>query len=409
MNSVEIMERKTVLKAEATQMLETAKQEIRNLTDEENTRYNEIKSELEGLNEELRKLENEVEVSTEKDDKNNNNNLNIKKMEKRFSLLNAIRNVAENRQQDAVSATVLNNAAESMRGSGINYVGQIQVPLETRDILTVANEGEDTVATDLMNVLEPLRAKNVLIQAGVKFLSGLKGDVQYPVMSTINASWEGETTTTADSIPTFESIKLTPKRLSVVVPISKQFLIQDSVEAEAAIRNEIVNAINGKLEETIFSDNAGTTNSPEGLFFNGGNPLDEVKEYFDLTKMEADIEDYNLEGFKYVVSPQAKAKLRATIKGSFEDGNGTATVNVGGMVWDNNEIDGTPALTTTHVKDSNIICGAFGNMILAQWGTMDIVVDTFTLAAQGCVRLVVNSYWDFKVLREGAFKVGKLA
>lgn len=39
----------------------------------------------------------------------------------------------------------------------------------------------------------------------------------------------------------------------------------------------------------------------------------------------------------------------------------------------------------------------------------DLVVDPYTKAAEGMIRLVVNAYFDIKVLRQNAIVVGKVA
>lgn len=314
-------------------------------------------------------------------------------MEKNFSLLTAIRNVANNKPQDELTQAVIDAGSEEMRKAGMNFVGQIQLPSKEYRTVTVTTEGVDTVATQLMDVLEPLRAKNVLIQAGAKYLTGLTGDVQYPIMSAINASWEGETATTAASTPTFTNVKLQPKRLSVVVPISKQFLIQEGCGAENAIRNEIINAVNGKLEATILGTADATATQPAGLFYSA-SALTDVDSYADLCSLEAGVETANVYGeMKYIMSPTAKGILRGMAK--------TGTNN--GLVFENNEIDGTPALVTSHISNSKLIYGDFSNLVIGSWGNLDLTVDTVTLAADGCIRLVINAYFDAKVLRSEAF------
>lgn len=401
MNSVEILERKATLKDEAQTLIENARVEIRTLTDEENNRFNEIKQELETLNEELRKLDETVEIPVVEPIIENNKTSNIRKktMNKSFSLLAAIRNVAENKQQDSLSQAVIDKGAQEMRDAGINFVGQVQIPMaEEYRTVTVSTEHDDVVATDLMDVLEPLHSKSTLIQSGVKFLSNLKGDVQYPVMSSINATWEGETATTPASTPTFSNVKLQPKRMSVVVPISKQFLIQDSCSAEQAIRNEIVNAINAKLEATILGSANGSATQPTGLFYSA-TALPTVSDFEDICSMEADIETANMDGYSYICSPKAKAALRGMAKGE----------NVSENAYSHGEIDGVKVLTTSNIANKGIICADFSNMVLAQFGNLDITVDNVTLAADGCIRLIVNTFWDFKVLRAGAYKVANVA
>ena len=44
-------------------------------------------------------------------------------------------------------------------------------------------------------------------------------------------------------------------------------------------------------------------------------------------------------------------------------------------------------------------------MIVGQWGGIEVVVDPYTQALKGTVRLVVNSYWNYFV-RRGFNKAG---
>lgn len=184
------------------------------------------------------------------------------------------------------------------------------------------------------------------------------------------------------------------------MPISKQFLIQDGCGAEQAIRNEIINAVNGKLEATILGSANATATQPAGLFYNGGVALDTISDFAGICDLEAGLETANFYGdMKYIMSPSAKAAMRGMAK--------TGTAN--GLVFENGEVDGTGVLTTSHVAGKNLVYGDFSNLVIANWGNLDLTVDTVTLAAQGCIRLVINAYFDAKVLRNGAFAVAKMA
>lgn len=394
-NSLQLMDEKAQLKKRAFQIIDTCKTEIRNFNQSELDEFNDIKYKIYNINEELLAIDNVYSSD-------NNINTNIKRnktMEKNFSLIKAIRSVSNNKAMDALSQAVVEAGAFEMRKAGLNYVGQIQLPSEETRAITVANEGEDVVATDLMDIVKPLHAKNVMIQAGAKFVTGLVGDLQYPVMSAVNTTWEGETASAKDGSPTFSNVKLSPKRLTAVVPISKQFIVQDSVGAENAIREEIINAINAKLESTILGDAAGTATQPEGLFYSTES-LPTVTDFASLTNLEGEVEESNVSGeMKYIVSPRAKAALRNMAKS-------TKSTQ---LVYEGGEIDGTPALSTSNVKAKNIVYGDFSNYIIAQWGNIDITVDNVTLAAEGQIRLVVNCYFDAKPLRKEAFKVATIA
>lgn len=324
------------------------------------------------------------------------NKRNITKMNKKFSLIKAIRSVANGQPQDSITKAVLAAGAKEMRSSALNYTGQIQLPGEARASITVDVEGEDVVATDLFDIVKPIQNRNVMAQAGAKFITGLVGDVQYPVMSKGAVTWEGETAAAQAGEPTFTNVKLTPKRLTAVVALSKQMLAQDSVGVENAVREEIINAVNAKLESTILGDAEGTTTQPAGLL--NGTPVT-ITNFASICDLEAGLD--GVEGYgepKYIVSPKAKAALRGMAKGAKSTQ----------LVFEDGEIDGTQAFCTAHLADKNLVYGDFGQYVIAQWGAIDITVDNVTLAAEGQVRLVVNCYFDAKPLRSNAIVAGKI-
>ncbi|MBQ9200728.1 MAG: phage major capsid protein [Lachnospiraceae bacterium] len=418
---------KLELKERAYNLIENAKKEVRELTEDEVKEIDEIKEEIKELDEDEKEIKeksdekaNEVEDTdadkgneskpqdaeveeTEdeetKDEKRTitNNNSNIRKMNKEFRLIKAIRDVANNRSMDDVTKAVANAGAEEMRKSGLSFGGQIQLPLETRTI-TVANEHDDVVETEFTNILEPLRAKNVLVEAGAKYLTNLVGDVQVPIMSATNVGWAGEVSDAASGDPSFSHVTLQPKRLTAYIDLSKQFIAQDSLAAEALIREDLVKAINSKLEATILGSASGDTTQPQGMF--DAISATSVASFADVCDKEADIEDANVNGeCVYVMSNKAKAAFRNMSKSSKSTQ----------LVMENGEIDGTKAINTSHVEGKKYIYGDFSNLAIGQWGAIDLTVDPYTLARSGQIRLVVNAYFDAKILRPSAFTAGTLA
>ena len=402
------------LKQRALEIVDNAKAEARDLSQDEQREIEDIKDKIKSEETEVKEEETEVkdtEDETKVDDEEtkdvegekrtieieNKPTNKFIRMNKEFRLIKAIRDVAEHRQMDDVTRAVVNAGADEMRKSNLAFGGQIQLPLESRTI-TVANEGEDVVETQFTNILEPLRAKNVLAEAGAKYLTNLVGDVQVPIMTAANVGWAGEVAEAESGDPTFSHVTLQPKRLTAYIDLSKQFIAQDSLAAEELIRTDLVNAINSKLEETILSDASGTTVSPQGMF--DAISATSVSGYSDIVNKEADIEDANVNGeCVYVMSNKAKAALRAMAKSSKSTQ----------LVYENGEVDGTKALNTSHIGGKKYIYGDFANLAIGQWSGIDITVDPFTKAKDGQVRLVVNAYFDAKVLRPTAFVAGTIA
>lgn len=315
----------------------------------------------------------EPQEEEERNNLNKNKNTSIRKMEKRFSLVKELRSAMETGK--SIDLNALNKRA-----------------------YTVADNGDAIVETEIFDIMKPLYDKNVLVAAGAKYMTGLVGDVQVPVMSGVAATWEGETTETAEKGGEFTQVKLSPKRLSVRVPVSLQLLAQDGIGVENAIREDIINAVNQKLEATVLGAGAGDTNTPAGLF--NGATKETIADFGDIADLEATVEEAKVYGdCKYIVSPKAKAKLRAMIKGT----NGT------GMVMENNAIDGVDALSTGHVAAGELAYGDFSQLVIGAWDNvqLDVVRDSAYLA-KGQVCIIVNAYFDAKVARKEAFAFGTI-
>lgn len=367
-NSVEIADRKSQLVKRNLEILSFCKQETRELTAEEEEEFKANESEIDELDEEAKALEEELENEndSEKEEKSNKNISIDKNMEtKKFSLVDEIKRSIETHQPIMIK-----------RADGI---------------MSVNNEGEDVVATDIWDVWEPLRQENVLVSAGARLYTGLEGDVQIPLFSKGQVGWKGETASADAGNGSFTSVSLSPKRITGKFPVSLQFLAQTTPDVEAAIRNDIALAFAEKIEETLLGDAAGTSTQPAGLFY-GLTPA-EVTSYAELLDVEADVEELNFSNCKYVVSPKAKAALKGMIKGT----------NATGMVMEGNAIDGTEAFVTSNVEPKLGLYGAFDNLVIGIWDNLriDVVADSATLA-DGQIMIILNGFADAKLVREDA-------
>ena len=377
MNSVELMDKRNQLKIQAENILSSAEKEVRELNPLEVEKFEALKKEMEETDKQIKELNEKLKTT--------------KRSMENFSLLKAINDVANNRQLDERSQNVVNTGIEEMRKAGLSYSGQILLPIESRDIqATVATNGQEAVAEDKLNILEPLRANLVMVQAGANYMTGLVGNVSIPVYSGSNVGWAGEIEAATNGAGSFTEVMLEPKRITAYIDVSKQFLLQDSTSAEALLRADIVRAISNKLEATILGDAAANAKQPGGLF-NGASALADTS-YASMVEMIQTLEEANVSGdIKYIVSPSAKAALKTTSK---DNGSGR-------FVMEANEIDGVPVLSTSACK--GIVVGNFADYVIGQWGSIDLTVDPYSQATNGKVRLVVNAYFDAKPRRPEAF------
>lgn len=332
------------------------------------------------------------------DDKEDNSNV---RMNKNFSLLKTVRSISKNQPLDELTNAVVEQGKSEMRKAGLSAQGQLVIPTnEVRAIHSVTADGESVVATDVFDILTPLRGKNVIAQAGATIYSNLTSDVKIPIMSKSNVTFEDENGNAKDGAGAFNYLKLTPHRLTAYVDISKELLAQDSVDVENAIRTDLVNAINSKLEEAFLSDFSGSTVQPKGVFAVVKPDSAVTKDFATLVANEAKVEDANiLNEPVYILSNKAKAALRAMSKGAKSTE----------LVYENGEVDGTKAYNTSNVPASNYLFGDMSSLVIGTWSGLDLIVDPYTQAAKGAVRLVVNMYVDFGVLRPETLVAGKLA
>lgn len=375
-------------------------------TSEENEDNKENKSDEESE-------ENKEEDKEEEERKNNETNLYLQRENKRnhkfmakFSLVNAINSVVNNRAFDDVTLNVIKEGREIANRSGISMNGQIVLPVEYRAegdaeapvkpvngiMATEPTIGQEIVPTDLWNIEGALRDKMVLAQAGAQFITA-SSNIEIPVYDGNSVYWESEIGMAQDGSGKFSKVTLSPKRLTAFVDISKMLLNQTSGTVESMLREDLINAVAEKLQKTILGNGKGSDVEPKGIF-NDVTADSAAFAYNDAVDMEAALESANVYGdFSYIVNPNSKAALRVlpVDKGS------------GRFVYENNEILGINAYSTNSVVNKGVVLGDFKQMVIANFGAMDLTVDTVSRAAYGQIRLVVNFYVDYAVKRPEAF------
>ena len=379
MNVLELKEKSLELRKQLAELIAKGEAEQRELNEEETNTMAELRKSIDEINAQIEEIEKENRTIQK------NTIITENKEIRTMSLLKMINAVVEGRNFTEDEAKSIAEARAEFAKSGISPKGQIVY----RSIAaTVEGSGKENVPEDKWNLEVAVRNNLVATKMGADFVSGLVGDCSIPKYAGSNVTWKGETATADDGQGAFSEITLTPKRLTATLDVSKQFLLQDSNDAEALLIRDLGAAIAEKLDKTIFGAEAGDNTKPAGLFNGvvGAKALTDIT-YDDVLSLEEAVELANGSNYMFVVNPKVKFALK-----------GTQMANGLQMVFDGSEIDGYTTISSNSVADKGIICMDPHELVIGNWGSaFEITVDPYTKAADGQVRLVVNAYYDAKL------------
>ena len=313
----------------------------------------------------------------------------------------------EVRQMNDIGRQSLEQAGVSVRGSRGIYI-----PVECRDSFTAtgaAGTGSDLIETNFMDIQKPLRDRLVLSQAGARVLTGLRGNIDIPDYSGSTANWEGENDKAKDGGGSFSHKTMKPKRLTSILTVSRQLLIQDSLGVEQLLRSDLVDAIAGKLEATILGNHTHADTMPDGLF-TGFSEAPVTMDWKAVVNLETQVDLANaLDGNTgYIMHTSLRGKGKTTVKatqgalGFLIDPDGTMN---GYKVLRTNAIatNATTGDSPTPASAWGILFANWAELLIGQWGAIDLMVDPYTKADEAFVRIIVNSYWDANTRRGASF------
>lgn len=398
----ELRDEQNVLAEDLKKMLTNAKNENRDLSSDEQKDRREKMYRLDEINIDIVKLQSINNAGGRQHSAPSNG----------FSLRKAIVDVIDGKMSDETAAM-----REEARKSGLTMEGQLQIPMEMREdpvqtdfMATGTNEkGKSIIDKTFTGILSPLRDRMVLSQAGATFLTGLKGNIEIPAYSGATAEWAGEGVTAAEGGGEFSGKTMSPKRLPTYIDISKQLLLQDTLGVEQMLRNDLVAAIASKLEATILGAHTAAATKPNGLFTGYAGAAKSFT-WDNIVDLEGEVDLNNaLIGGSYVMHTKLRSYAKKIIKKADSGG---------GFVLDpDGTLNGYKALRTnavsikSHVDSTTeetvidgygVLFGNFAELLVGQWGPIDLLIDPYSRGRDGVVRIVVNSFWDAIVRRSGA-------
>lgn len=220
---------------------------------------------------------------------------------------------------------------------------------------------------------------------------------------------EGERLT--DSKVDFDKLTVSPRRLGIAIPVTKEDLESSQGIVESVIREEmpaaIVDLVNDAMFTTskTFKDKDGNTKNRViyGPFVKAAeNPFafaGEVPTRRELLKMKAQVltAGIKLTHPCWVMTENMKAELEDT----------KVDVGSGRFLCEGDTILGYPVFTTPTIGEGNIGFGDWSYQAAGFFGSTSLIVDPYTLARQNSTDFVLNGHFATVTLREDAFVLGQ--
>lgn len=414
-NSVELkQERASVMQAQSDLVNAAKADQNRNFNADENVKFDGFQSQIEALDLQIARAvkfeANEARMSATGETVNTPTIQGPKK-EVRGSILRSIRNLALGKPLHEDDAEMHALAQEEMRASGLELPegNAISIPTGVLRAQTVTGDSGakgGALVASTPKLVRPLQPVLSIESLGVNVMSGLVGDVPLPTSGAFTFAYGAETATTAGTDTTFAGPTLKPKRCSGVVDISKKLLAQTSFSVEDYIIEQINIAYGNAVVSAALN---GSGEAPIGLYTlitTNVNTTATALTHAIAVNLESMVDAADGTNVKRAYLSDTKVKASAK----------TTKIDAGSGIFlsDGNSLNGYPFLSTTLMPTLDtgashpIIFGDWNQLTVGYWDSISIIVDPYTQAASGKVRLIIEGFSDVAVTNEKAFAINKV-
>jgi len=320
--------------------------------------------------------------------------------------LYALSNPSDRRAQEAAAFEFEVSNATSRSG---NFCVPFEVagPLQKRDLTTTTGDGVVGEQFREGDFIEALRNSSAVMAAGATMLTGLEGEIKIPRQSAVTvASFLGAegSTSANDDDPEFDSVTMTGKLLGITSSVTKQLLNTGSLDVENLIRNDLARSIATGIDLAGLSG-SGAAGNPEGIDnISGIATVDfasTLPTFAEVVELESTVAaDNALMGSPvYLMNPSVYGELKTVEK---------ATNTAEFIVDRDGMINGYPVIRSTQAvaQSKRMYFGNFADLLIGQFGPgVEIIVDPFSLASTGIVKITATVVMDVAVRHKESFVI----
>ena len=287
-----------------------------------------------------------------------------------------------------------------------------------------SSEAGNLVPTMLRGDLftDALRNELVLGRLGARILPGLSGNIDIPrksVKSTLGMLTE--IGSASETNPNTQKVSLTPKRIGAYIDVSKQALIQSALALETMLRDDLLMGAAELIEDQALNGvgtgaNMRGIRNTTGIGTSTAGANGAAVAWSHIVDLETQCANSNaspnaLAG--YVLNTKTRAKCKTVARGTnlpeilppdaYMGADGMVRLNGYRAAFSNTLPSNLTKGTSTTVCSAALFGSDWSMAVLALFGAPDIVVDPYTLAATGQVKITLNQYADFGVRQPAAF------
>lgn len=276
-----------------------------------------------------------------------------------------------------VSGTEARKVSDQLyKDAGLTVKSGNSIMLHTRDF--DGTNGGGLIGTDHLADQFVYQLKTKMALKNATILSGLVGNVSIPAQTgkstvTTPSSINGAATATS---PTVGAITLTPTKYTGMVAIGKDLIAQGNPDAIQFVINDLSAQIARSLEAAAYTALASATGVQTATFTDIDAPT-----WAEAVGIIGQVEGYELFGdLSWIMTAGQKGVFKKAPKAS----------GWGSFICEDGLIDGYMVDVSQQVPAGKVFFGAFSNVIIGQWGGLEVLVDPYTLAANGEVRVVAT-------------------
>jgi len=231
-------------------------------------------AEMERLASEIRKVDVQLKVKREDQaiaksavlagEASRSEQRELARMNSKFSLSQAVREVYQNGRCTGVAAEYTEQARQEAKASGVAIRGLLTIPqVAMRAAVDGTNgdfssgasgQGGQMIGKDILQGVAALASNTVFQRAGGRVLTGLTNNTDIPTVatpSTISQVDEGAAPA-ADSNMALGRAQLTPQRFSAFATVSQQLMLQSGNAIDALITNDMRVQMDREIDKYVF-------------------------------------------------------------------------------------------------------------------------------------------------------------